>query len=132
MTTRVPPPHIKWLIGVAPEGSMLKVVFDTATPAGTVGRAEIRPDRGFFHPSMLELSADIEVKAAVYVMVDGSEVKLAEVQPGCTAYIDVDELFGEDFLSGKLILEGTTVAETTGLRSVNLKYAAGIYEFRGA
>ncbi|MEM2163683.1 MAG: hypothetical protein QXR62_04585 [Candidatus Bathyarchaeia archaeon] len=130
MSTSVPGSRIAKLISAIPEGSTLTIVFDTGMPEGTGGRIEFKPDKGFINLGLFELTADPEVKGAVYVVTEGAETKLAEVEPSAAKYIDVDEVYGA-LLCEKLILEATIVADTTSLRTVTLKYSGGLYQYRG-
>jgi hypothetical protein len=121
-------PKVKTLIETIPKSS-LTIVFDPSIPPGTRGRVEIAPDKGFIQPYVIEISVDPELKAEVYVQLDGYEKKMLEVDESKYDDIDVDESIGE-VLASKLILVGETKVETTTVRRITLYYSGGVYEYR--
>jgi len=109
--------------------SSLTVAFDPEIPAGTVARAEVSVEKGWIHPKIFMLSAESEVEGVVYVYVDGVERDVLSVGEGESREIDVDECYGE-LMTRSIVLEGRTKTRTTSLRSINLYYCGGIFEYR--
>jgi len=108
---------------------LLKVSFDTGTPAGTTARAEISSDKGFIQLKLLKISTDPEVSAKIYVVLDGVEKLLLSLDEKYETEIDVEQVFGE-ILTRRIILEGATKYITTSLRNVTLRFNAVVYDFR--
>jgi hypothetical protein len=109
--------------------SQLIIAFDPNIPAGTEARAEVTPSEGYVQPELFIFSAEPEVQGEVYVLLDGAEHKLLDIDENSSDDVDVNEAFGE-LLTKKLILVGKTKVTTTDLRKVILYYTGGIYEFR--
>jgi hypothetical protein len=108
---------------------LLKVSFDTGTPANTTARAEISSDKGFIQLKLLKISTDPEVSANIYVVLDGVEKLLLSLDEKYETEIDVEQVFGE-ILIRRIILEGVTKYITTSLRNVTLRFNAIVYDFR--
>jgi hypothetical protein len=63
------------------------------------------------------------------VLLDGTEVKLLELDEDSMVDVDVNEDFGE-ILTKKIILIGKAKTKTTAIRKITLKYSGGIFEYR--
>jgi len=111
------------------EPSTLTIAFDPSIPAGTTARAEASVDVGYIQPELFNLTTDPEVRAEVYVLLDGTEHRLVSLDENSYRDIDVNESFGE-LLAKKLILVATTKTTTTALRKVSLYYSGGIFDYR--
>ncbi|MCR6691588.1 MAG: hypothetical protein MRT15_04290 [archaeon YNP-LCB-003-016] len=111
------------------EPSTLTISIDVNMPGGTTARLEVSTDRGYIQPGIFTLTTEPEVQGEVYVLLDGTEVKLLELDEDSMVDVDVNEDFGE-ILTKKIILVGKAKTKTTAIRKITLKYSGGIFEYR--
>jgi len=109
-----------------PDGAYLTVTFDVGLPAGTRARNILEaPSDLLYRLKILNLKTPVEARGRIYVLIDGVERLVAELDEDREGEIDVDEQYGNLYVE-KLILEAETKTETTAPRSVTLNYAGSL------
>lgn len=125
-------PEEKYLgaVDVIPEGSHLKVEFETGVPEGTSAELSMTVEKDkYMDIPIIELNNDSESYGEVYVIIGGSEVPIIkDTEPGRTYYIDVRGIIGLVPVTG-IILRAYTSATTTKKNIVEMKYSGRVISF---